>query len=164
MKKAPGPDKITSEHLQHLYGEIQSHIFMIFDTCIKMSYFPVKWKLAQVLVLPKPNKEDYTDPSPYRPKSLLSVLGKTLEGILLVRLQDLGTTQNWVNKNQHGFRNVLSTITAIDSLKKAIQHGYHCKAYTACVLLDIKGAYDNAWHDVITRNLALKNAQAILSK
>ena len=134
----------------------------IFEACLKLSYFPKKWKLAQFLTLPKPNKEDYTDPSAYRPISLLPVLGKSLENIILRRMQHFASQHNWFNSNKHGFSNGLSTVTAIDSLTRKFKHGFNCKAYTVCRLLDIKGAFDNAWHDVIIRNLASKNCPAYL--
>ena len=77
--KAPGQDSLKTEHIQLFYTELKPHLLNIFEACLKLSYFPRKWKVAQVLTLPKPNKEDYTDPSAYRPISLLPVLGKSRE-------------------------------------------------------------------------------------
>ena len=126
-----------------------------------MGYFPVKWELAQVLFLPKPDKEDYTDPSAYWRISLLRTWQNSRKNFTGKTARS-GSHSKLAEKNQHGFRNGLSTITAIDLLKKDIQHGYHCKAYTACVLLYIKGAFDNARHDVIVRNLASKKCPSYL--
>ena len=157
LKRAPGSDGITAEHIQILYGVIKPFLFKIFYACLQTSYFPIKWKSAQVLIIPKPHKEDYTDPSAYRPISLLSLLGKCLEKIILRRLNYLANEQGWLSNNQHGFRNGFSTISAIDSLTRQIHHGLNCKAYSACVLLDIKGAFDNVWHVAIIKSIISKN-------
>ena len=161
LKKAPGSDGITAEHIQILYGVIKPYLFNIFYACLQTSYFPIKWKSAQVLIIPKPHKEDYTDPSAYRPISLLSVLGKCLEKIILRRLNYLANEQGWLSNNQHGFRNGFSTISAIDSLTRQIHHGFNCKTYSACVLLDIKGAFDNVWHVAIIKSLIKKKLSGI---
>ena len=114
-----GHDSTTAEHIQLLYGELRPHLFNTFDACLKLAYFRNKWKSAQVLTIPKQNKEDYTDPWAHRPISLLPMLGKCLEKFILGRLQHFATWHNWMSSKQHGFQTGLSTITAIDSIKKA---------------------------------------------
>ena len=92
------------------------------------------WNLPTI---PKPNKEDYSDPSAYKPISLLPVLRKCLEKLILGRLQHSATKHNWLSSKRHGFQAGLSTMTAIDSLTKYIKQGFQSKAYTACVLFNI---------------------------
>lgn len=63
--KSPGKDCITVEHIQHLFPILKNHLHCIIDASLRLSYFPADWKIAQVLILPKAGKTDYTDPSAY---------------------------------------------------------------------------------------------------
>ena len=162
--KAPGRDGITAEHVQHYYGTIKTHLQFIINACLQLSYFPTKWKEAQVLTIPKPGKPDYSDPKAYRPISLLPVLGKVLEKVILARLQYHDSVTNWFSENQHGFRSGKSTVTALQALIKQASHGFNMKAFTACALLDIQGAFDNTWHDSIIANLEKNNCPRYLNK
>ena len=162
--KAPGRDGISVEHVQQYYKTIKIHLQIIIDACLQISYFPIKWKEAQILTIPKPGKPDYSDPKAYRPISLLPVLGKVLEKVILARLQYLETAANWLSENQHGFRSGKSTVTAIEALIKQANHGFSMKAYTACALLDIQGAFDNTWHDSIITNLEENKCPKYLNK
>ena len=162
--KAPGYDGITTEHIHFFYRDISAFLRKIFDSCLRLSYFPTPWKKAVVIVLPKANKSNYLDPSAYRPISLLPILGKVLEKIILNRLQSLAENQNWLNANQHGFRKGKSTVTALEELTSVIRGGFRKKCFTSCVLLDIKGAFDNAWHPTIIRRLSENNCPNYLIK
>ena len=63
---------------------------------------------------------------------------------------------NWKSRKKLGFQTGTSTITTIDPLTKRIKQRLQLKAYTECVLLDIKGEFDNIWHDAIFNNLSIK--------
>jgi len=44
------------------------------------------WKIAKIIPIAKPDKEDSLDPSKYRPISLLNIGGKVLEKLLINRI------------------------------------------------------------------------------
>ena len=154
--KAPGHDGITAEHIHLFRSSIEKHLYNIIESCLRLAYFPTAWKVADVLIIPKANKSDYSAPSSYRPISLLPTMSKILEKVILRRMLHYSSQQNWLNTNQHGFRSDHSTVTAINALKKQIDRGFRAKAYTVCIFLDIKGAFDNAQHDTILTNLREK--------
>ena len=154
--KAPGRDGICTEHIQFYYSDIKMHLLHIFKACFQYNYFPKAWKTATVLVIPKPGKTNHTDPTSYWSISLLPVLGKILEPIILKRLQKEAKDGGWISAHQHGFQENKTKITAIEQLTNQIHHGFNQKAVTTCVLLDIKGAFDNAWHPSIICNLKNK--------
>ncbi|KAJ8876939.1 hypothetical protein PR048_021389, partial [Dryococelus australis] len=58
----------------------------MFNSSLKVAHFPSPCKLANVIIFPKPGK-DKTQPQNYRPISLLSVLSKILENVILNRLK-----------------------------------------------------------------------------
>jgi len=45
-----------------------------------------RWKIAKVIPIIKPRKENSIDPSKYRPISLLNIGGKVLEKLLINRI------------------------------------------------------------------------------
>jgi hypothetical protein len=77
-RKAPGPDGITSEILILVFKSIPQTVTSIYNEYLKMGCFPKNWKMAKIIPIAKPGKEDSLDPSKYRPISLLNIGGKVL--------------------------------------------------------------------------------------
>lgn len=55
-KKAPGMDGITNLQIKNVPNKIIVQLIHIFNQCFNINYFPVTWKLAKILPVPKPNK------------------------------------------------------------------------------------------------------------
>ncbi|KAL0812196.1 hypothetical protein ABMA28_009571 [Loxostege sticticalis] len=142
-KKAPGPDGFTSDICARAI-RCNMEVFMaIANKCLAISYFPVQWKRAHVVILTKPGKSDYTHPKSYRPIGLLSILGKTLEKLLVGRLQwHLLPT---LNQRQYGFMPQRGTEDALYDLLRHVRTEICNKKSVVMVSLDIEGAFDNAW-------------------
>ena len=85
------------------------------------------------------------------------MLGKVLEKIILNRIAKLSDQYNWISSYQHGFRKGKLAVTALENLTNQTNLGFLNKCYTSCVLLDIKGAFDDAWHPSIITTLKKKN-------
>ncbi len=86
------------------------------------------------------------DTAEYRPKSLLSVIGKLVERIIRNRLYAILEQKNLLSKFQSGFR---SRRSAIDSLFFITQRISECMARKkkACrVFFDISQAFDKVKH------------------
>jgi hypothetical protein len=77
-RSAPGPDGIQNIVLQHLPQAAFKFIATLFNKSLALSYFPSQWKVAKLLMFPKPGK-DLTSPINYRPIRLLNSLGKIFE-------------------------------------------------------------------------------------
>ena len=76
---------------------------------------PHVWKLANIIPIPKPNK-DINIGTSYRPISLISVIAKTLEKVILPYI-----TQNIPNiTTQHGFKTK-------HSRNSITEHQQHCR-------------------------------------
>jgi len=84
--KAPGKDKISNLMLKYLPNRVITKIASIFNQCLKSSYFPQKWKEAQIVLFPKPGSNEIF-PQNHRPISLLSSLGKIFEKVIYNRLK-----------------------------------------------------------------------------
>ncbi|KAG5674277.1 hypothetical protein PVAND_004257 [Polypedilum vanderplanki] len=83
--KCPGTDQISNRLIKKLPRRSIIHLVNIVNACLQLNYFPNKWKFAKVIPIPKPGKVK-SNPTSYRPISLLSSLSIILEKVILVRL------------------------------------------------------------------------------
>ncbi|GAB0086261.1 hypothetical protein DMENIID0001_002800 [Sergentomyia squamirostris] len=56
-KKAPGWDLITGRILRELSAKCCFRLLMIFNATLKLGYYPLQWKVAQVVMVPKLRSE-----------------------------------------------------------------------------------------------------------
>ena len=82
--KAPGSDLITAHMIQEMPPKGLQTLLYIFNVITRLGYWPVPLKHAKIIMIPKPGKNP-TDVISYRPISLLPVISKILEKILLKR-------------------------------------------------------------------------------
>jgi len=146
--KAPGPDGITAKILRKAWPVIGQDITKLFTRCLSEATFPSHWKVAKLVVIPKPGKKDLASPKSYRPISLLPTMAKALETLII---QDLIAETNLDDfQQQHGFVTNRSTITAIKALYNWTGANRH--RYVFGAFLDITGAFDNVgWSPVLSR-------------
>jgi hypothetical protein len=88
-KKSPGYDLITSKILQELPPIGIKYLTQLFSAILLHTYFPAQWKVAQIILILKPGKPPNALPS-YRPISLLPLVSKVFEKLLLKRLKTSG--------------------------------------------------------------------------
>lgn len=86
--KAPGYDLVVGEILKHLSRKAVVVLTAIFNSILRLGYFPIQWKYAQFIMILKHGKPP-TEPSSYRPISLQPIMAKLMERLLLNRTQDL---------------------------------------------------------------------------
>ena len=77
-----GPDNLSIRHLKHIVPLGHTFLTNMYTTALNKNIIPHMWKLANIIPIPKPNKDTNMGTS-YRPISLLSVFAKTLEKCLL---------------------------------------------------------------------------------
>ena len=86
-----------------------------------------------MITIPKPDKEP-SDFKSRRPLTLLPVLGKGLERVLLERLWHLRS--DWFDKSQHGFMKASRTETALFSLSNYLERNASGSTAVAALQLD----------------------------
>ena len=130
----------------------------MFKTALNKNIIPHTWKLANIVPIPKPNKDTFKGTS-YRPISLLSVIAKTLEKSLLPYI-----TANIPNTPmQHGYKTQHSTVTALHTLNNTVAKGFNQMAppaRTITVALDMSKAFDTINIHTLIRKLLQKTFQA----
>lgn len=163
-KAAPGLDGLNSDILMSCFPAISSQLLCIMNSCFQLNSFPEVWKKSKVLIIGKPNKESYNSLNSFRPITLVNSMSKTLEKLILNRLTWLARTQSWLCDSQHGFREGRSTETAAHSLVSCIESAFTAKESAAGAFLDIKSAFDSAWHPAILAALAKRSCPVYLIK
>jgi len=154
-KKAPGIDCLAPPIIQRAFSVIPDLFLHLYNACLSQGTFPDIWKIAIIRPLLKPGR-DRTSPSSYRPISLLPVLGKILDRLLLNRLRWYLYSHHLMSSKQFGFTPQTSTEDALHRLTSIISPILHNGGYCILVSLDVAGAYDKAWIPLILSELRRK--------
>ena len=77
VKKATGADATSAKMLKATAPSIVPSVTKIFNLSLTTGRFPAAWKFARIVPIPKTG--DLTNPSNYRPISILPILSKLLE-------------------------------------------------------------------------------------
>lgn len=162
-RKSPGEDKINNILLKNIPKKGVVLLTRIFNACLLLSYFPNVWKCAKVIALPKPNK-DATQPSNYRPISLLSCISKLFEKTILARINSFIRDNGVLPNTQFGFRAGHSTTHQLFRVSNIIKNSLNNKCSTGMVLLDVEKAFDTVWHDGLIHKLFSLNFPLYLIK
>ncbi|CAG4949792.1 unnamed protein product [Parnassius apollo] len=152
-KKAPGIDGLTSDICLQFTINYPELITGIMNRCLELHHFPQQWKRAEVKIIPKPSKTDYSELSSFRPIGLLPVFGKLLEKLYIKRLIYCATKAGLLNGRQFGFKEQTSTITAIDTALSIVKAAKKNGKQVLGVSLDIRSAFDNAWWPALFERL-----------
>jgi hypothetical protein len=84
-KKSSGYDLITGKILKELPTIAIKYLTQLFNAALLTGYFPVQWKVAQIILILKPGKPP-NELTSYRPIDLLPIVSKVFEKLLLKRL------------------------------------------------------------------------------
>jgi hypothetical protein len=82
IKKSHKHNLITNKIFRQLPQKSIILPTYIYNSMLRMSYFPLIWKISVIILIRKPNKPK-DEPSSYRPISLLPVLEKLFEKVML---------------------------------------------------------------------------------
>ncbi len=97
-------------------------------------------------MVPIHKKGDVNNVNNYRPTSILPVLSKTLEKIVANQLINCLETNHILSDNQHGFRPILSTATALSTIYDAIYNNMDNKKIALLTLCDLSKVFDSVSH------------------
>ena len=161
--KAPGPDNIFNICLKNLPTEGLAMLTSIFNTCLIYSYFPKAWKQANVCAVLKPGKPPNNTTS-YRPISLLSVLGKLFEKLLLPLFQAHLEDNQILPSFQFGFRKSRSTVHQLVRVTESIKTNINTKKSVGLLSLDLQAAFDTVWHNGLLYKMLANNFPIYLIK
>jgi hypothetical protein len=135
----PGSDHLPSNFLNGWKTGV-TFLTTLFNNIFQHGIFPDRWKIATLIPLRKPGIQPL-----YRPISLLPLLSKTLEVLMLARLKT--AYQEYIPVNQYALTGGTSL-----ALTKFITSIIANKT-TYCIFFDIKRAFDTVKIDTLINNL-----------
>ena len=144
VTKAVGPDKISPHTLTKCAEQLAEPLAALFQACLTQNKWPKIWKRANVVATHKKNRK--TSPQNYRPISLLSILAKVYERILVTNITKFFDTHQLINNRQFGFRSKRSVSDLLLQLTTKWQKSLENRIDTCVIALDIAGAFDRVWH------------------
>ena len=147
-RKSPGMDGMTGEMCKSIWKAIPEYLGAIFGRCVSEGYFPGAWKCARVVVLLKSPDRVRSNPRSYRGISLLPVLGKVLERVMVNRLKE--DASEGTSEFQFGFREGRSVEDAWMHVRRCVSDS--SDRYVLGIFVDFKGAFDHlSWGSVMRR-------------
>jgi len=101
---APGPDKMSWEHLKCIIKDKSclKNIICITNAYFDLGHWPNHFKKSTMIVIPKPNKSSYNSLKSFRPIVLLNTLSKLIEKVIRERLQFQVISNNFIHQSQLG--------------------------------------------------------------
>ena len=115
--------------------------------------FPDACKIAKVK--PLFQKGSKTDSSNYRPISLLPLLSKVFEKVILDQTEEFLSLNKILYHYQSGFRKNHSTDTCLSFLNNKILKGFNDGLVTGMILIDLQKAFDTINHDILLKKLSI---------
>ena len=134
---ASGPDDIHYQLLKHLPDSSLQTILDFMNDIWANGNLPSIWKMATVIPIPKPNK-DNTDPSNYRPIALTSCVCKTMERMINDRLVWFLESNDILTNIQCGFRQGRSTIDHLVRFETFIRNAFAKNEHAVSIFFDLE--------------------------
>ena len=151
-KKSPGFDQINVQMLKELPQKGIMKLTHLFNSVIRLRHFPECWKKAEVIMIHKPGKPS-NEITSYRPISLLPIVAKILEKLILKRLKVIIKKNKLIPSHQFGFREKHSTIDQVHRVSDTIEKALETKKVCSAVFLDVAQAFDKVWHEGLLHKL-----------
>lgn len=144
LGKASGYDEILNEYIKCTQDLLMPCYIKLFNIIFDTGILPEAWLEGKIRPIYK-NKGDQSEPSNYRPITVLSCLSKLFTSILNNRLTKFLDTHDALNENQAGFRKGYSVTDHIFSLNTLIELLRSQKKKLYCAFIDFSQAFDSVW-------------------
>lgn len=147
-KRAPGLDGKRADIVRNVFAAVPDVMLALFNKCFSEGCFPKAWKEGNLVTFLKSPDKDPQDSGSYRPITLLPVIGKVLERIMVNRLAQV---YQGSSPTQFGFRTGRSTVHAWLKAKELVSEC--AEKYVMGVFVDFRGAFDHLRWSIILEKL-----------
>ena len=154
--KPSGKDNLDGKLLKMVASDVAGPVCHIFNASIASGVFPMGWKEAKVIPLPKNTNENFSGKNS-RPISLLPILSKLLERIVTDQIQFFFTVNTLFSNFQHAYREGHSTGTALTQMTDDCLRHIDNNNIVGAVLLDFSAAFDIIDHSLLLNKLKCYN-------
>ena len=146
ISKSSGPDKILAKLVKLCAILISDPLSKLFNKSLISGKFPSSWKKACVTPIFK-HKGSNSDPTNYRPISLLPILSKVLEKLIFNKLYEHLMTHSLLTERQSGYRSGHNTHIQLLFLTHQLYSALNSNQDFTAIFLDISKYFDKIWHD-----------------
>ena len=143
--------KFSTKVLKDSKSILNEPIAHIVNLCVNQGYFPVQLKIG--CITPVFKKGDKSDICNYRPVCSLSPLSKIIEKIIYNRMIKFIDTYQIFSDTQYGFRQKLSTETALLYFIDYVHDGLTKRQFTGSIFMDLSKAFDVMNHNILESKL-----------
>lgn len=151
VKKSEDLWGMSVKAIKSIIYEIAPILAHIFNISIDEGVFPDLMKLSKVVPIYKSGCK--YDPTNYRPVSILPVLSKIFEKVLLTQLSAHFNINGFLHKQQFGFTKGRSTTHAGADLIQNILEAWEKSQNAIGIFCDLSKAFDCVNHEILVRKL-----------
>ena len=152
FRKAAGIDDRSGRFLKDGSRVLSKPISELCNLSIKLGSFPDSCKIAKLKPLFK--KGSKTNPSNYRPISLLPLISKIIEKLIHEQTSSFLSNNELLYNYQSGFQKNHSTDSCLTFLHDKILKGFDKGLMTGMILVDLQKAFDTIDHDILLKKLS----------
>ena len=147
--KAAGPDGIPGEAVKNSIGSATDILHELFKKIWETESFPQDWKEGHIVKLPK--KGNLQECNNYRGITLLSIVGKVFNRVILERLKEGLDTK--LRDEQAGFRKGKSCADQIGVLRIIVEQSLEWKSPLYINFIDFEKAFDSVDRETLWKLL-----------
>lgn len=139
--KAPGPEGLHNWVWKSVWPAVKAHLLFLFKMIVIHGIIPSDWKSAKTVMLPKPGKDDYTNPGSYRPIALLNTVSKLFEKLMTNKLSWQFESDHLSHQGHYGGRPNCSSQEAMVHLTSWIKAEWSKGKIVGALFADVKSAF-----------------------
>ena len=153
MRNSParGDDGICIRTLKLGFNAVGHVLLHIINLCLTTNDIPDRWKHSRVIPIYKSG--DPSDPSNFRPISILPVISKIVERVVQRQLYYYLSANHLLSPTQHGFRPLHSTETALTHITDEIFLAFDSGKISLLCLIDLSKCFDVINHRKLLNKL-----------
>ncbi|KAG8297611.1 hypothetical protein J6590_108436 [Homalodisca vitripennis] len=142
---------LSNRIIKEIIDFIIKPLVFLFNRALTEGVFPDVLKFTKVIPIYK--KGTKSEPSSYRPISLISVISKVFEACIKDQLYNFFVNNNLLCVEQFGFIPGLNTIKAVECVVNYVLNGFEDKILTCATLIDLTKAFDCVSHEILLKKL-----------